>query len=214
MKYLFIPFLFLCFTFCNGQDCPENINLLPMYGKKVKCAEQLQIDKDFLQDCDKQFKSRKEASVFFSDKGWQYFYKNDFDTAMKRFNQAWLLDNQNYFAYWGFGNIMGRQQKYKESIVYFEMAKKLGPDNANFYLSSGSSYAMFYGQSKNKEDIRKSIQDFKKCISIDANKGEALAQLTAAYYYLAKKDSASIYLKLTDKINSSLIPDGLRRQLQ
>ena len=82
------------------QDCPEKANLLPMYGRLKKCGEQLKIDKDFLSECDKYFKDRNEATRHHINKGWEYFYKDELDTAMMRFNQAWLLDSTNADIYW------------------------------------------------------------------------------------------------------------------
>ncbi len=34
--------------------------------------------------------------------GWQAFENKDFETAIRRFNQAWLLDPENPAIYWGF----------------------------------------------------------------------------------------------------------------
>ena len=88
------------------QDCPQGINLLPMYGRVQKCDEQLQDDDQFIIECDKHFANRAQATRFHIDKGWSYFYQNDLDMAMKRFNQAWLLDSTDADVYWGFGNVL------------------------------------------------------------------------------------------------------------
>ena len=37
----------------------------------------------------------KEASRSAAELGWRYFCKGDVDTAIKRFNQAWMFD-RNY----------------------------------------------------------------------------------------------------------------------
>lgn len=59
------------------QDCPEGINFLPMYGELKKCDEQLKVDSEFLEACDREFKNRKEASQKYIEKAWGYFYNND-----------------------------------------------------------------------------------------------------------------------------------------
>ena len=51
-------------------------------------------------------------------KGWDYLQRGDPETAMKRFNQAWLLCPENAGATWGM------------AIVEFERAKRLAPNRA------------------------------------------------------------------------------------
>jgi hypothetical protein len=52
-------FIVLLLTCCTSvQDCPEKINLLPMYGKQQKCAEQLYADQSFLKEMDSIFWER------------------------------------------------------------------------------------------------------------------------------------------------------------
>lgn len=211
---LYLTIIIVLSSFTIKQDCTENIDLLPMYGKIKKCDKQIKEDEAFINNSLKVYTTRVNAADKLKDEAWKLFKKNDLNGAMKKFNQTWLLDSSNYNSYWGFGNILGRQKKYAEAISYFEMARKLNPDNPMFYLSSGSGYAMLYGKTKKKSDLITSIQDFKKCVSIDSSNGEAYAQLTAGYYYLTKKDSAIKYLNLTDKINSKLIPSGLRKELE
>ncbi len=94
-----------------------------MYGEVKKCPEQIEIDNDFLADCDKQFKNRKSAAEYYIQSAWDFFYKNDNVTSMKRFNQAWLLDKQNADIYWGFGNLLGKNGGYEKSIKFFELSE-------------------------------------------------------------------------------------------
>ena len=185
-----------------------------MYGKVKKCERQIKEDEEFVNSSLKIYTTRANAADKLKNEAWKLFEKNDLNGAMKKFNQTWLLDSSNYNSYWGFGNILGRQKKYTEAIRYFEMGRKLNPDNAIFYISSGSGYAMLYEKSKKKSDLIKSIQDFKKSISMDSRNGKAYAQLTIGYYYLAEKDSAKKYLKLTDRINPKMIPSGLRNEIE
>ena len=64
-----------------------------------------------LLESEKTFGDHKKASEYYVSKGWEYFYDNDDETSMKRFNQAWLLDNTNSQIYWGFGNLLGKSKK-------------------------------------------------------------------------------------------------------
>ncbi|WP_437919957.1 tetratricopeptide repeat protein [Sphingobacterium sp. LRF_L2] len=196
-----------------GPDCPENINLIPMYGRLKKCDEQLKIDQDFLNTCDKSFENRDKASKYYIDKGWQYFYDQELDMAMKRFNQAWLLDSTNADIYWGFGNILGQQQKFKESLLYFDMSLGINAGNAKVWQCAATSYAQLFFQTEDSELLNKATDYLKKSIAIDAKNAEAYAQLTFCYVYSAQRDSAQKYLQIAERIDPRSIAPEIRELL-
>ncbi|MBC7439910.1 MAG: hypothetical protein H7250_08000, partial [Flavobacterium sp.] len=52
-KILFL--IIICQFSCKSQqDCPEGINLLPMYGEVQKCEEQIKFDNEFIAESEKQ----------------------------------------------------------------------------------------------------------------------------------------------------------------
>src|SRR5258708_5124139 len=213
-KRLLLYGQFIWFTCCGQGDCPKDINKLPMYGHVKKCKEQLDSDKDFLQECDKQFKSRKEAAQFHVDKGWEYFYKNQFETAMMRFNQAWLLDSLNADIYWGYGNILGMKNRdFKWSLVFLEQSLKMNANNPRVWESASTSYGQLFYETKDKRLLDKSIACLKASIKLDPNNARAYGQLTAAYSYFMQKDSARKYLKITDKLDPSAVNPEVRKIL-
>ena len=91
----------------------QNINLLPKYGLAQKNEVHLAADKKYLAEMDELFNgNREKASETVAKRGWQFLrqgqrFSNEEDvkTAMKRFNQAWLLDNKNGTALWGMAAI-------------------------------------------------------------------------------------------------------------
>lgn len=117
-------------------------NELPMYGEKYNP----EVEED------------KEASKGVAKLGWQYYYRGDLDTAIKRFNQAWMLNRENVEAFWGFGVILGRradnedpERNLKESIRFLEIAQKKAPSNARILVDlaqSHTSLGAFYNDSK------------------------------------------------------------------
>ncbi len=203
----------LVYFSCHQGDCPKGINKLPMYGRVQKCQVQLDLDKEFLQSSDGRFKDRKEAARFYVDRGWKYYYKNQFDTAMMRFNQAWLLDSLNADTYWGFGNILGmRDKKFEESLTYFERSLKLNPNNARVWESASTSYGQIFFETKDVELLNKSIDYLKNAIHLEPN-ARAYGQLTAAYSYFAQKDSARKYLQITDRLDPNAVNPEVRKIL-
>ena len=146
LSLLLLPFIF---TIDLPGDCPQGINLLPMYGKVKKCKAQIEADSVFLKTCDNTYPDRKQAAKYLVSRGWGYFYKNKLDTAMFRFNQAWLLDSLNADTYWGMGNIEGLKKHYNESIPLFNHAIKLNPGNEKLYEGAASSLEQLFVQTKN-----------------------------------------------------------------
>ena len=216
LKITLLLSMIVLFNCGSKQECQENINLLPMYGEVKKCEEQIRLDNDFLKTCDQKYKTRKEASKYFTEKAWGYFYKNDLETSMKRFNQAWLLDKENYETYWGFGNILGKKQMYKESIKYLEKSNKINTKNSNLYFCLALSYGQLYFKKQDGKLLDKSVSNLKKSIALDKMNTSAYAQLTAAYSltYFTQRDSARKYLKITDKLDQNAINPKVRRILE
>lgn len=193
------------------DDCPENINKLPMYGRVKKCAGQLKSDSAFIKVCAKQYNGDlKEAAKHFVQRGWEYFYKNKPDTAMMRFNQAWLLDSLNAETYWGFANLTGMQQKYQESIALFDRALALAPNNAKIWESASNSYGNLYFKTKDRAYLNKSINYLKQADRLSPGNARINASLAGAYTYFAQKDSARKYLKIADGIDRNAVNPAIR----
>ena len=207
--------IFLCFFMinCSNEDCPQDINKLPMYGNKKKCKEQVQYDLIFIKETDKIFPNRSKAAIYYIKRGWDYFYKNELDTAMMRFNQAWLLDSLNPDIYWGFGNLLGQQQKYKESLVYFEKSLKKNPNNSKVWESASTSLGNLFIKTNDVAFLNKTIDYLKQSLFIEPKNARVLGQLTSAYSYFIEKDSALLYLNKTDEIDSKMVNPEVRKML-
>lgn len=211
-KFLLLIFAIL-FWGCTGQNCPEGINLKPMYGYEKKCKEQIEADTFFLHESDKIDMDRKVACVHEIERAWEYFNTNNLDSSMKRFNQAWLLDSTNADIYWGFGNILGKQQKFQESLKYFDKSLVINSKNSKVWLCSATSYGQLFSQSKDISMLNKAIDNLKESISIDSTNAEAFGQLTALYSYFTQKDSARKYLEITDRLDPKAINPEVRKIL-
>jgi len=209
--FLFLSLFLLSCT--STEKCPEGINLLPMYGGQTKCVEQLKDDKIFLSESDAQFKDRKIAAKYLVHKGWEYFYKTDYETSMKRFNQAWLLDSLNADIYWGFGNLLGTKHEFRESLPLLEKSISLNPTNPKVYECIATSYGQLFFETKDVGLLNKTINNLKTSIELDPKSASAFGQLTAAYSYFTQRDSAKKYLALTDKLDSKAVSPEVRKML-
>ncbi len=210
---IFTCFLLTSFFAVAAQDCTQGINLKPRYGEVKKCPQQLAADKEFIASSKAQFGDLKAAAGYMSAKGWENYYKNDLDGAMKRFNQAWLLDKSDYKVFWGFANILGRKQDFKEAVRFFNMAKQFKPKDANLYISSATAYGSVFQNEKDTKALFLSMEDLKTAVKIDNKNAVAYAQLAAAFTYLSEKDSAMIYVRKADKIDPKAVNPKVREIL-
>ena len=177
MKALFLTALFFLFISCYGQPCPEGINRLPMYGNIKKCKEQLDADKEFLKICDQTYSSRSEASKAYVQMAWDYAYKNDKDTAIKRFNQAWLLDSLNADVYWGFGIIVAVDGKQEESIEMFKKSLELNPENSDVWYCLAISYNNMYSTTQNSQYKEEMFKCLDRSLKLNPNNYNAIRLL-------------------------------------
>ena len=209
-KILFL--VIICQLSCKSQqDCPEGINLFPMYGEVQKCEEQIKLDNEFIAESEKQFKNRKKASKYYVSKGWEYFYKDDNETSIKRFNQAWLLDNKNSQVYWGFGNILGKKGEFEKSIRFLLKSIEIEPNNAKVYECISTSYGQMFYKTKDIKFLNLRIENLKKGLKIEPKSGSINGELANTFAYLMQKDSLRKYIKKTDEIDSKFINPEVRK---
>ncbi|MFD1256830.1 tetratricopeptide repeat protein [Mucilaginibacter terrae] len=195
------------------DDCIENINKLPMYGRVKKCTAQIEADSNFLKGEDKHFKSRKAAAIYFAKRGWDFYYQQKPDTSMFRFNQAWMLDSLNAEVYWGFANLTGMKRLYKESLPLFEKAIKLDSINAKIYISAYTSYGNMFDQTKDVKYLDTGILYLKKADRLNPSNASINAFLAGAYSQLLQKDSARKYLKIAEKIDPNAVHPDIRKMV-
>lgn len=125
-QIVFLLFLAMFLSVVPAQAKTRPVNEQIMYGEVERTEALLEANKLFLEKVDAAGVSRQQASVQFARLGWQYLGKGDVPTASRRFNQAWLLDPDNYLAYWAFGILaFDRDNRIDFSTEMFEKALSL-----------------------------------------------------------------------------------------
>jgi len=126
---MLIAVVFSCGILVLAQD----LSLLPKYGSLPKNNEQKAADSTFISVMDEQYQGdRNKASHQVVARGWQYLKQGDLPDAMRRFNQAWLLNNGNGDALWGMAAIQASLGKSDESLKLFAEAEKYVGRDVNF----------------------------------------------------------------------------------
>jgi tetratricopeptide (TPR) repeat protein len=179
------PVLRPCPCGSTGSGSAQNQSqsrLLPLFGGlSVEAAQQV-VGAAFLADIDRNFPSRAEASKFFSTKGYEYITENKPDTAVYRFNLAWVLDQKNADAYRGLGLLASRNDTPDESISLLNQSLVLAPDNSLTLCDLGTSYLIRYQQTKKKKDLEQAQKQLEHALTADAKNAFAWQQMARVHY--------------------------------
>jgi len=135
------PFVFaalllaLCATLALAAPVVDNT--LPFFGGGERTPAQQDADKTFVEEMTKLAGSREAAAEDAMLRGWALLKKGDAITAMKRFNQAWLLTPNSPDVLWGYAAALTQQQKFDEALLLFERANQLKPRDPGLLADYG-----------------------------------------------------------------------------
>jgi tetratricopeptide (TPR) repeat protein len=110
-----------------NQDA--RIDEIPMYGgiDRSKVPKLKAGDEKFISDVTAHFGSREKASVVWINQGYRFYRQDQIGMAMRRFNQAWLLNPNNPDVYAGFAAVLHDQKKSCDAMKMMEKALALDP---------------------------------------------------------------------------------------
>jgi len=122
---LIIILFFALLGVARAQDDPTD--KLPMYGQPSTARSEAlkKADDVFVRESSLRYGNRNAASRALALEGWIAARRGVFDVAMRRFNQAWLLNPKNYQSFWGFGAVLSDQGKLLEAAEQLESARQL-----------------------------------------------------------------------------------------
>ncbi|HNY25755.1 MAG TPA: hypothetical protein PLA90_02675 [Candidatus Sumerlaeota bacterium] len=172
---------------CQSWQVPSEE--LVMYGGQRKTPEQHAADTKFYQQMVQQFATPQKASNVCAERGWRSFYAGELTSAMKSFNQAWLLDQGNPQAYWGFGAVSLKQGDYRKGLDMLAKAYNLDPNNPRIVSELAYAYALNgrgYLSYKNEDDamyLRLAEEYFRKASRLDPTYPLLYSQWAEARYY-------------------------------
>lgn len=107
--------------------------------------------------------------------GWQYYEKGDLETALKRFNQARIIDPDFAPAYFGMAYIYSVQEKYDLAVENYRKSIEIESNFSPAYSNLG--LALLY---QDKPD--EALPLLKKAIDLDPSNADAHVNI-AAYYF-------------------------------
>jgi Tfp pilus assembly protein PilF len=219
MKITTICTLFLL-LFTNCSEAQKTDSTKPHYGDVKKSQAYIDLDNEFIQDAIKQFGTRKVAAKQHVSFGWDYIRKGDFSTAMKRFNQAWLLDSTLIDVNWGYGAVLGSTKEYNQAIFYLKKYADSNMKNPRVLIDLSTAYLNYayslkdQGQNEASDlNIKNGKSCLQKYISFDDKFAFAYKQLATAYYFENKMDSAKYYGKIAEKLDPKALSPELKKMI-
>lgn len=175
----------------------QSADALPKYGRSSADSATSAADQSFLMDMDKQYQGdRKKAASQMAARGWQLLRQGKSDDAMRRFNQAWLLESNNGNALWGMGQIEANQGRPTASLRLFAEANRLLGFDLDFsvdYARALSLAGVKLGDKKLQEEA------FKRFAQIHARAPQNTLNLqnwSIAYFYTSQYAAAWEKIKL------------------
>lgn len=190
------------------EEAATEINLRPEYGNVEKSKEQIQLDQEFIKTALEQDGTNRKASEHMVQLGFSYLYRGDIKTAMRRFNQAWLLDAKNENAYWGFGSVYFTFSDYNEALKQLEKGLSINPNSSNILTDKATIYMSIYMNKQNADYLNKAITLFNQSYKIDPLNQNTLFKLSAAYFYEKDCTNARKFYDKCMKLGGKPIPSG------
>lgn len=109
-----------------GAKIPTNV--LPMYGgtERSEIPELAEVDAAFVDGTSEAFGSRHAACEAAVEIGFRAYDVNDFEKAMRRFNQGWLLEPENPKVFMGYAVVYNDFGNFGEAAGFARTSLELG----------------------------------------------------------------------------------------
>jgi len=214
---LLIMCLLFCYSIYSGCSKQIPLNEQPMYGGEAPTAEEQKIHDQFIKEAIADSGSREAAIRSMLDLAHKHYHKGELDIAMRRFNQAWLLDQKNYDVYFGFARILDKNNKLKDAINMYSKAIKIDSKRIDAWHNRALDYYHVgkYGEAISDltnavkitpndaklyhdrascyirtNELDRAISDFSKALEIDPNAVRTLNDRAILYFKMKEYDKS------------------------
>ncbi|MNX75925.1 hypothetical protein D3C86_1074160 [compost metagenome] len=167
------------------------VDELPMYGRinRSGLATKAADDK-WVADVTQAYGSRAQAARIWVEQGYRFYQADQLGMAMRRFNQAWLLDPANPEVYTGFAAVLHDQGKYCQAMGMMDKALSHDPPSfQGIYADAGRIAARCAAEDKTLPPearvaaTSRSDEWYRKGEALEPDKGYLYASWATAYYW-------------------------------
>jgi tetratricopeptide (TPR) repeat protein len=196
------------------EDAKTKINLQPEYGNVPKPKDMQQEDNTFIAEAIKADTTMQKASDHMVRLGFSYLYRGDMETAMKRFNQAWLLNPKNENVYWGYGAVYGTFGDYPSAIVQLDKGLIINPNSSVILTDKATLYFIQYQQDQDQTKLNTALGLLNKSYSIDANNVNTTYKLSICYFLDKDCGNAWKFYDISQKLGGQPIAKNYTEALK
>ena len=196
----------------------QPIDQIPMYGGIDRTTDPTlrEADQRLISQTTEHYGSREKASSSLVGNGFAYYGRDDLVNAMRRFNQAWLLDPNNPEVYWGFGAIRHDQGNSCEAMTFFDKAASFGkyiegmaPDAARVKVLCAVNDKTLTDE-RRKALYAQADALYAEALLKEPKKGYVHASMASAFYWRGKYAEAWASVKLARESGAQLPQQFLR----
>lgn len=203
----------------------DRIDNIPMYGQpSIPRPEILKLADDaFIVSASAGLGSRENASKAWAAQGDRFMGEGNFDFAMRRYNQSWLLNPNNFQPYWGFGRVLLEFGKLDEALEHFETANKLVDDpfqkvalladTATAYSTKGSRTSVDNTNERSKY-FALANQHYEESVRLDASYPNSWRSWARSLYFEGRYAEAWDRVKKAKALNAPAFPPAFIRALE
>lgn len=222
--YLTLAQLILALSLCLAVAIPtaaQPVDQLPMYGGLDRKSDSSlrAADEKLIADTTRHYGSREKASAAFVGNGFSFYGRNDLVSAMRRFNQAWLLDPNNPEVYFGFAIVLHDKGRNCDAVTQFEKAASFGrfvqgmaPDAARVLVLCAVGDKSLAEEAKAALLVRSDAL-YAEALTSESDKGYVYASMASALYWRGKYAEAWVAVKLA-RSNGGSLPEQFLLLLQ
>ena len=231
MKIKFTLILLILSFYSFGQNdnykrwttmAEKDVSLQPEYGNVERTEKQKDSDLKFRKDILDYYKGDTiAASKKMSDLGFTYLYdKGDLVTAMRRFNQAYMLNAKNSEAYYGFGTVYFNLGALDKARKQYDKGLEINPKNSAIMTDYGTTYLGDYYNSiekglKGSTGFLEKANDYLiRANEINEKDSNTIYKLSIVKMYLGECREAMTLLKKAKKMNNPNITESYERELK
>jgi tetratricopeptide (TPR) repeat protein len=195
----FTPLLILLLlpTYVHAQARNE----IPMYGGIPPNKAEAEADATLIEWTIQKFGSREAGAKNAIRLGFKYLENGDWSTAMKRFNQAWLLGGETAETDWGFAAALSYQGKFGDAEKFFLKARERDGKNARLLTDFGFLYQFWATKGHVDKQVKaeyldKSIELFDQASQVDPAIDRIYFNWAVSLYF--KKDYSGAWKKIAE----------------
>lgn len=200
----------------------NDASLQPEYGNIDRTEKQKESDKKFREDILEHYKNDTiAASNKMIELGFTYLNdKGDFVTAMRRFNQAHMLNSKNPDSFYGFGVIYFNLGDLDKARKQFDKGLEINPEHSAMLTDYGTTYLGDYynGLENGLSNVSKSLELANKYLmkSYEINKKDSntIYKLSIINMNLGKCKESKSFLKKAKKMKNPNVTESYEKELK